>query len=129
MKNLLIPPYFVIKDGIHGLGVFMTQDIKKGDVLFYMSGEILATPTRTSVQVGKNKHIEDFIAGHINHSCSPNAVINQEKMAFVATNDISEGEEISFDYSENEDKLACPFECECCGKLIQGKKVAVTSGV
>jgi hypothetical protein len=112
---------FIIKEGIHGIGVFTTIAFKKGEVLFTMEGPLLDKPTRTSVQVGKNKHIEDITAGCINHSCTPNAIIDQKIQSFISIRDIHVGEEISFDYNQNEDILASPFVCACCGKEIFGK--------
>ena len=121
MEYRQFPPHFVIKDGIHGVGVFVVEGFKKGDVLFKMQGSIVKTPSRTSVQIGSGKHIEDKIAGHVNHSCQPNAKIDHQTQSFVCLRDIKQGEEITFNYNENEDSLAEPFTCECCGKQIAGK--------
>ncbi len=115
------PPHFVLKKGIHGMGVFTTIDIKKGDILFQLTGEILDHPTRTSVEIGKDKHIEDEIGGHINHSCEPNTRVAKKIQSFVSLRNIRQGEEITFDYNENETELAVPFVCECCGKKVLGR--------
>jgi SET domain-containing protein len=122
MKDHRFPPHFIVKNGIHGLGVFTTEPVKKGQVLFKMKGDILDYPTRTSIQVGKNKHIEDEIGAHINHSCSPSAKVVKKDMMFVSLRDIDVDEEITFDYNKNEDALSNPFYCECCNKAIVGKK-------
>lgn len=115
------PPYFVIKDGIHGVGVFTIKPFKAGDTLFKLKGNILANPTRTSIQIGKKQHIEDEIGGHVNHSCMPNCFVDQKKKILVCLRDIAIGEEIMFDYNANEDSLAEPFQCECCHKTIYGR--------
>lgn len=120
MKNNNHPPHFVIQPGIHGLGVFTTIDFLKGQVLFELTGEILPAPTRTSVQIGVNQHIEDKLAAFMNHSCTPNAFIDRTTSSFIALHDIQAGQEIMFDYNKNEDLLSSPFICECCGKKIQG---------
>jgi hypothetical protein len=39
----------------------------------------------------------------------------------VAIKDIAGSDEITFDYSQNEDMMASPFVCRCCGRLINGK--------
>ena|SRR3990167_7899777 len=117
-----VPEDFIIKDGIHGAGVFTKVAFKKGDVLFEMKGPIINHPTRTSVQMGNKKHIEDYTAGHVNHSCTPNIQVNREKQCFECIIDIAAGEEIMFNYNANEDALANPFYCECCGQVILGKK-------
>jgi len=121
MKHRSIPARFSIKTGIHGSGVFLTQNIKKGKTLFKMKGEILDKPTRTSVQIGKNKHIEDIIASRVNHSCTPNTKVCRQHKTFISLTDIKKGEEITFNYNKNEDSLASPFKCKCCGNKIMGK--------
>lgn len=123
MKNKQLPRHFEIKVGMHGVGAFITKDIKKGTVLFKMKGKIINHPTRTSVQVSKHQHIEDLLAGHINHSCTPNARVSRRARTFVSLRNIKKGEEITFDYNKNEDELAAPFVCICCGQKIAGKKI------
>lgn len=115
------PPRFVVKTSAHGLGVFATKNFRKGQLLFKMHGEISTHPTRTSVQIGKNKHIEDTIAAFVNHSCSPTAKVNKRTKIFVSLRNIKKGDEITFNYNKNEDKLASPFKCSCCGQKIKGR--------
>lgn len=117
-----LPHPFELKNGIHGLGVFIKTDIKKNTVLFKLSGKMVQSPTRTSVQIGTNKHIEDEIASHINHSCTPTAKVDQATLTFVSLRDLHKGDEITFNYNDNEDLLHAPFKCECCGKEIRGRK-------
>lgn len=123
-KDSGVPPQLEIKEGIQGKGVFAKKDFRKGDVIFTMKGKIISHPTRTSVQIGEHQHIEDFTAGHINHSCTPNIKVNRKKHQFECIEAIQAGEEIMFNYQENEDSLANPFYCECCGQIIIGKKQA-----
>lgn len=121
-KHQYFPPHFVVKKGIHGYGVFTTMAFKKGETLFKLKGEIINSPTRTSVQIAKDKHIEDIIAGQINHNCAPNSRVNRKAGTFVSLKNIKKNEELTFDYNQNEDILSSPFICECCGKKILGKK-------
>jgi len=127
MKDQHFPANFEVKVGIHGVGVFVKSDVKKGKILFKMKGKMLDHPTRTSVQVGKDQHIEDALAGHINHNCTPNAKVNRKTHYFISLRDIKKGEEITFDYNVNEDALASPFKCECCGNTVMGKKTVIPS--
>lgn len=123
MDKNKIPHHLIIKDGIQGLGVFAAKDLKKGDIAFFLTGEVISKPTRTSVQIGDYKHIENNIASFMNHNCQANTEVSRDKKAFVCTRDIEKGEELTFNYHQNEDALAAPFTCQCCGKRIIGKKV------
>ena len=111
----------IIREGIQGKGVFIIQPFKKGAVLFVLEGPLLDYPTRTSIQVGKNKHIEDKLGAFINHSCQPSAVVDWQGHALISLRDLMPGEEITFDYSQNETELASPFTCGCCGRKMLGK--------
>lgn len=112
---------FETRVGIQGVGVFLKSPVKKGEVLFKLEGDIIDHPTRTSVQIGEHLHIEDKLAGHLNHHCTPNARVNRQTREFISLRDMKAGEEMMFDYNQNEDSLASPFECVCCGKRIAGK--------
>ncbi|MDX1901790.1 MAG: SET domain-containing protein [Gammaproteobacteria bacterium] len=123
MKEDNVASQFEIKRGIQGIGVFAKRDFLKDSHLFTMHGEILDHPTRTSVQIGEHEHIEDEIAGAVNHACSPSAKVDRATRSFITVRDIKKGEEITFDYRENEDTLANPFVCSCCQTEITGKKL------
>lgn len=114
---------FIIKEGIKGRGVFAARKVNKNTLLFKMHGEIIEQPTQTSVQIGKDMHIEDELAGLVNHACKPTARVDRDTQCFISICDIEEGQEITFDYTQNEDCMASPFTCECCGKKIAGKKI------
>lgn len=115
-------PSLVVKNGIHGRGVFATRKIHKNTIIFKMHGEFVQQPTQTSVQIGDNMHIEDALAGLVNHSCKPTAKVDRQMYAFLSVRDIEPNEEITFNYNINEEEMAAPFTCECCGKKICGKK-------
>ena len=100
-------------------GVFARTPFDKGKTVLYLDGEVIAHPTRTSIQIGDGKHIEDKVGSFINHSCHPTCKIDGHKV--VALRDIAADEQITFDYSENETAMASPFVCACCSRLISGK--------
>lgn len=112
----------VIRKGIEGRGVFATKKISKNTIIFKMHGDFVKAPTQTSVQIAEKLHIEDALAGLLNHSCNPTAKVDRQLQALISLRDIEEGEEITFDYRMNEEHLAVPFICRCCGKMINGKK-------
>ncbi len=101
-----------------GIGLIAERSFKKGDTVLKLKGKIINSPTKTSIQLFKNKHIEDLFGKYINHNCYPNTKINKNKV--VAIKNISSGNEITFNYNENEDKLSNPFICTCCNKKIKG---------
>jgi hypothetical protein len=111
--------YVKIENGYGG--VFAKEEFHTGESVYDLSrGEIVTNPTRTSIQMHTNTHIEDEVGQYINHSCSPTCQISG--LLVKAIRDINSGDEITFDYNSNEDTLASPFECACCQKMITGRK-------
>jgi SET domain-containing protein len=109
----------IIKNGVDQLGLFTKKNIKKGSIILKLQGKVLRSPTKYTIQIAKDKHIIDQRAIYINHSCNPNIkVIN---IIILALRDICKSEEITFNYNDNEDILASPFVCSCCGKKITGR--------
>jgi SET domain-containing protein len=122
----------------HGLGVFTTSTIKKGDVVKILDGEIITfdecierikagtEDQSDSLQVGFELDMDlDEISRSINHSCNPNACMRKIS-ELVALKDISKGEEITYDYSAtigpNIPKNLWTMNCNCgatnCRKII-----------
>jgi hypothetical protein len=100
-------------------GVFSNQKFNSGHLILTLSGKTLSNPTRGSIQVSDTDHIEDKIGNFINHNCNPTCEIVNHNV--VAIKDIDIDDEITFDYSRNENVLANPFICACCNKLIDGR--------
>jgi hypothetical protein len=59
---------------INGMGVFSTKEYKKNEVIFVLSGKISSKPTRESIHVGNNQHIDDCCR-YADHSFDPNISI------------------------------------------------------
>lgn len=110
-------PLFVVKneEGVKGL-YLEDASFKKGEVVHTLSGPVLSEPTQTSIKVADYNHIEDPVGKFINHSCHPTTKIDGFEV--IALKKLSRGDQITFNYLENEDELAVPFFCSCCGKLI-----------
>ncbi|MSU34443.1 MAG: SET domain-containing protein-lysine N-methyltransferase [Pedosphaera sp.] len=102
-----------------------------GDRLFQVEGELTSHPSRNSIQVGENQHI-DLGVGHtqeeildryfwrfMNHSCEPNVVVRGR--AVLACRDIEAWEDITFDYNTTEYDMAEPFECRCGSPICRGR--------
>lgn len=105
-------------------GVITTTDIKKGNLVHKLKKLVyLKEPTRTSIQVGSEQHIEDTLGRYINHNCNPNTKITRDNrnIKLVAIKNILKTQEITFDYNSTEWKLTYPFRCNCHGTLIIGR--------
>jgi len=117
-------------------GLFATQQIDIDKIILYLEGNYFPVPTRTSIQITEDKHIESWEGGHINHHCNPNTEIkihddfigrntsNKSQPSLVglvvAKRKIMKGEEITFDYNTTEAVMSEPFTCKCHGTLISG---------
>ena len=114
--------------GIEGRGLFANADIAVGERICVKGGHVFDRATRdelamalgpAEIQIDDHLFIgpttpEDRDAGmmHLNHSCDPNVGIVGQ-IAFHAMRDISEGEELAFDYATGDDD---DWEMECaCG--------------
>ena len=56
-------------------GLFANKEFSKGELIIPLHGTIVSDPSRTSIQVGKDKHIESYKGGKMNHHCNPNTEI------------------------------------------------------
>lgn len=101
-----------------GKGVFLLKPVKKDDVIYILKGEIFSSPTRESIRVGENQHIYDEFGIFINHSFTPNIFIRNKEL--VALKDINLGEEITFNYNDNEINMAAPFYVD--NVFVSGRK-------
>ena len=117
----------VKESGIEGRGVFAAKDFKKNEVVLDWS----SSPVLTSKQVkevseedqkyvyyDKNKYIlVEAPARFVNHSCDPNTFI--KGFCGIAKRDIQKGEEITEDYSK-ENNPDFKMECNCGSKNCKG---------
>jgi len=108
-----------------------TRPILAGERLFRIEGELTHQPSRYSVQIGYNLHI-DLRSGHtveeifdryfwrfMNHSCEANALIREGDV--VAERDIRPWEAVTFNYNTTEWEMAEPFICGCGSKRCLGR--------
>lgn len=99
------------------------QPIAARTVIFTIEGRESRTPTRYSVQVAGDLHIDsdDLPPGlerarhrywmYLNHHCQPSAWVRGREV--VALRDIAPGEGVTFDYNTTEGSMASPFACHC----------------
>ncbi len=105
---------------------YFGNKIPSNTEVYLLSGDIKDTPTRTSIQIGSNQHVEDFLGKYINHNCYPTVKIVNSKL--ISVKQINNGDSIIFDYNESEDIISNPFICHCCGKRVLGR-LALTGSV
>lgn len=103
--------------------VIATAAIAVGQPILAIEGMEVARPSRFSVQVAEDCHIEvpvdlgleEAMDRHpwrfLNHSCAPNACLRGRTL--VARQPIAVGAEVTFDYHTTEWELASPFRCAC----------------
>ena len=113
-----------IKDSltVNGKGVFTKQKYRKDDIIFVLSGETFSSPTRETIHIGKDVHIYDEFGIFINHSFTSNIYINGRNV--TALRDIEIGEELAFNYNDNEINMASPFYVN--NVLVNGKNLKKT---
>lgn len=93
--------------------------LSKDQPVFTLTGQTFSVPTQTSIQIGRDQHIEDEDGAFINHHCHPSCYI-QDGAVYVV-NRLHKGDSITFDYNVNEDTVSHPFICNCCQTLIRGR--------
>lgn len=137
--------YIMKGNSIAGFGIYATQSIAVGEVIF--KGEERPQRIVTKRFVEENwlpeekllfKHYAVPLSSEVyvlwdnnptewapqNHSCSPNTAY--KGLNLVAIRQISAGEELTMDYSELLNESAETFDCQCgapgCRKKITGSK-------
>ena len=113
------------------LSLVAKENILAGSFLADVWGPVVSQATPYTIQVDVNKHVDPVgPLKRTNHSCNPNAKFvyeprlkEDEIMDFdkdhkifwhlVATRDIKEGEDITFDYTTTEYEMAGVFNCLC----------------
>ena len=119
-------------DGHHQL--VATKNFEVGDPILLLRGEISGQPSRFSVQLGPDQHMEvpadvrveqpldRYRWRFLNHSCEPNAKFDNRSL--IAIRNIAASAQITFDYNTTEYDLASPFECHCesdnCYGVVRG---------
>ena len=107
------PGVFIRRSEIHGLGLMAARPFEAAQAAVVVRGDLSDTQTRWSVRLGPETHCEP--SGYlrfVNHSDQPNCRIEQDDagMAVLRTlRAVSQGEELCFDYIENEGEIIGDF--------------------
>ena len=102
---------------IDGKGLFSTKIFLKDSIIYTLTGEIKCIPDKYTIQIDKEQHITDKLGKYINHSFNPNVKIKGRDI--IAIKDINPGDEILYNYNDNENIMAKPFYQD--GVLVSGK--------
>jgi hypothetical protein len=109
--------------------IFAGRQFGVGEVISsFAAGEVRATPSYFTVQLGDNQHtvLNPEYLQYINHSCNPNCFFDTTHLTVIALRDIAREEELSFFYPSSEWDMSQPFVCNCgsqqCLGIIQGAK-------
>lgn len=91
-------------------------DLPPGAVFAKITTATPATKAYTSVQTGRNTHIElnsDLV--FINHSCAPSLNFDMHRMEVRVVDDrpLRKGDVLTFFYPSTEWEMTQPFECLC----------------
>jgi SET domain-containing protein len=130
---------WVRKSSIAGLGLFAAQDIRQGTRIIQYLGEKIAKAESTRRLAQGNVYIFTLndrydidgkvlrnTARYSNHSCDPNCAIDKTTRTIwlVALRDITDGEELTFNYGytfEPDTYQDFPCRCgahTCCGYIL-----------
>tara|TARA_Y100000590_G_C15548474_1_gene949914 strand:- start:62 stop:400 length:339 start_codon:yes stop_codon:yes gene_type:complete len=104
---------------VQGKALFSKKKYSKGSIIFTLEGKILDKPNKYTIEIGKDKHIIDKYGIYMNHSFTPSTKIDGKNI--IALKDINIGDELHFNYNNNETCMACPFNT-INGKVFGKKK-------
>ncbi|KAF0693607.1 Aste57867_15472 [Aphanomyces stellatus] len=101
------------------------RDIAVNELIGSARGTIYPTPTRFTIQMAHDKHVEVFGGlEYANHSCNPNAsfVMSESDpiVKLVAIKPITKGQDITFDYNTTEWDMDEKFNCQCGDAACRG---------
>lgn len=96
-------------------GLFANAAVQKEEILITYTGPILDHPTRLSIQIDDDKHIEgtEDSNAFLNHSCDANAYVDWGMPCLRARRNIAAGEEITCNYFTTDYELHEKFSCRC----------------
>ncbi len=132
-----------VKRGLDGLGLFAGENIKKGEMIIEYIGNILNKEEAEKIatnqylfEVNKNKTIDGSvrwnIARYCNHACNEagnaESDVKKGRVFIKAIKNISEGDEIVYDYGEEfVNEYIAPKGCRCKAKEHSYKAKVIAS--
>jgi hypothetical protein len=127
------PDLYIGESGIEGKGIFSEVFLPKGTQVFDIVAEKISYKNDPSL-AGENPNwigsgFQEWlkvgpgdIASYLNHSCSPNVIINEQQQV-VTIADVKGHEELRMDYSTTELDPYWQMECKCdsteCRRILR----------
>ena len=143
----------VRRSGVHGKGVFATQDLAEGETLIEYVGEVIswaeaqarhphdpAHPQHTFYfHIDEHRVIDALFGGNssrwINHACDPNCEAEEQggRIFIKALRNIAAGEELNYDYgliieARYTARLKAEYPCWCGAPSCRGTLLAPKRG-
>ncbi|MBZ5555558.1 MAG: SET domain-containing protein-lysine N-methyltransferase [Acidobacteriia bacterium] len=99
----------------HQRGLFVLRPVSKDEILVTYDGPIIDHPTRYSIQIDKNRHIDGTPDSNacLNHSCAPNTYVDWAGVFLRALRNLEAGEELTCNYLTTDWELHEKFVCHC----------------
>ena len=116
------------RGGAYGARLVTDEAYVSGQLIHRITQyRIISQPTYQTIQAGPDSHIEELgLFSYLNHSCTPNTIVDTAALTVSAARDIAPGEELSFFYPSTEWEMDRPFICLCnaqqCIRLVAGAK-------
>lgn len=113
--------YHIGKSSIHRKGIILDQPIKKDEIIFRFTGEIVKNNLHpwyhkpNALQVGYLEWIiptPGSVGNFLNHSCNPTAGV-KGRNAIVAIRPLKKGDEVTIDYALSETFPLWHMKCNC----------------
>lgn len=114
--------YVAFCERVKGKALYASNSYEAGEVIFLLSGRISSTPTKYTIEIGKNMHIIDKYGIFMNHSSTPTTKIVGRKV--VANTTITENMELNFNYNESETLCSFTFRDADTGEMVVGHQRA-----
>ncbi len=129
----IYPSILITDSQIEGKGIFTEVDLPRGTVIFDIVAEKISyknSPEMSEINpnwigCGFEEWLKvgpGDIASYLNHSCNPNAIIN-ENPQLITMAPIRKGQELLIDYSTTELDPYWKMDCSCgaknCRKILR----------
>ncbi len=96
------------------ISLVAARRFRKGEIVFNLNlGEFCERPSLRTIELAPNLHVDNPWGRYANHHCDPTCYVDREHKVMCARRDIEIGEEINFDYLQNESSLSTSFNCHC----------------